>query len=139
MVKLAAAANGISASLSSLLMYFRVYSVYHHSPLVKTVFGVMWLGVVGSSMPEPVVAQGISVAGQCIPSDPKAYGAAGVVASAVVDSLIFLALSHRLVNFHTQGGSRQARLKGFMRGDGLHKTPKVILQTGQLYYAYVLS
>ena len=136
-LKIGAAANTISVALSSLLMYFRIHAVYCHSPLVKTGFAVMWLGVVGASIPESVYAQGTLIAGQCVPTGIQSYGASGLAASTIFDGLVFVGVSYRLLTFHSLSQSWLDRLKDFFLGNGLHKTSKILLQNGQLYFAYV--
>ena len=137
LIKSAASTIAVAVPLSSLLMYFRIYVVYHDSPFVKTAFGVMWLGVVGASVCGPFSVQGVSIAGQCMPINVNSNGAAGITASAVYDSFIFFAISYRLLAFHSQIDSWKGRMKSFFHGEALFNTSKLLLQTGQLYYACV--
>ncbi len=127
----------VSMPFSSLLMYCRVRAVYAYSAPVKTMFGILWLIVAGTCISAPLAIQGTSVGGRCLPTSVKSFGAMGILATAINDALIFLTITHRLLTFHSSGERWQDRLKGFLRGEGLSKLSKLLLQTGQIYYAYV--
>lgn len=127
----------VSMPFSSFLMYCRVRAVYDYSVPVKTVFGVLWLIVAGTCIGASPAVQGTSVGGRCLPTSVKSFGAMGILATAINDALIFLAISHRLLTFHSSSERWQDRMKGFLRGEGLSKLSKLLLQTGQIYYAYV--
>lgn len=127
----------ISGPLSSLLMYFRIQAVYGRSPFIKGVFCVLWLGVLGTAILVPFVMQSISIAGECLPMDVNNYAAAGVVAATIYDSLVFFAISYRLITFHSPNDSWRTRTRCLFRGEGLHETSKTLVKSGQIYYAYV--
>ena len=127
----------VAVPANSFLMYLRVRAVYNDSVFVKTLFGIFWVGVLGACVTAPFSLAGghIGTTQRCIDTNIKAFGAAGLLAAAINDTLIFLVITYRLLTFHTVGNSWSDRLKGFSRGEGMHKMPKLLLQTGQLYYA----
>ena len=120
-------------------MYLRVRAVYNHSIVVKTAFGVAWLGVLGGALTAPFSLQGVHIGTtrRCINSSVKAYGAAGLLAAAINDTLIFLAITFRLLTAHLTSDCLRDRFRSFVRGEGLHRMPRLLLQTGQLYYMWV--
>jgi len=63
------------------------------------------------------------------------YGSAPIILNAVNDTLIFIAISYRIL-MHTAypGDSWWARAKLFFTADGLPRLSKALLQGGQLYY-----
>lgn len=117
-------------------MYIRLRAVYNHSIVIKTAFGIAWLGVLGGSLTAPFSLQGVHIGTtqRCINSAVKSYGAAGLLAAAINDTLIFLAITARLLTAHVTSDSLRDRFRSFVRGEGLHRMPKLLLQTGQLYY-----
>lgn len=118
-------------------MYLRVRAVYNDSLFVKTVFGIFWVGVLGACVTAPFSLEGehIGLTQRCINSNVKAFGAAGLLAAAINDTLIFLAITYRLLTFHIPSDNWSDRFKSFARGEGMHRMSKLLLQTGQLYYA----
>ncbi|KAJ3551972.1 hypothetical protein NM688_g4405 [Phlebia brevispora] len=128
--------GAIAVPANSFLMYLRVRAVYNHSMVIKTIFGICWLGVLGGSLTAPFSLKGahIGTTKRCIDSSIKAYGAAGLLAAAINDTLIFLAITYHLLTSHLTTDAWSDRLRSFVRGEGLHRMPKLLLQTGQLYY-----
>jgi hypothetical protein len=61
-----------------------------------------------------------------------------IVMTAVFDTLVFLAISYRMVSVALSDNTWGARAKSFFRGDGLHRLSKALLQSGQAYYLSVL-
>jgi len=57
----------------------------------------------------------------------------GYIATAVYDTLMYLAISWKLASFAAVE-RWQNRLRSFVTGDGLGWLSKVLLQSGQLYY-----
>lgn len=74
----------------------------------------------------------------CIDIAIESYSSAGFVAAAVNDTLVFIAISYRLV-VSSGAGTSSERLKSFFRGHYMGQLTRVLLQTGQLYYLCVLS
>lgn len=73
----------------------------------------------------------------CIDVAVKGYSSAGLVAAAVNDTLVFIAISYKLVAC-SFADSWSERLKSFFRGQYMGQISRVLLQTGQIYYSCVL-
>jgi hypothetical protein len=61
-----------------------------------------------------------------------------IILTAVNDTLIFIAISYRMVSLSMVSGTWSARAKSFFTGDGLHHLSKAMLQSGQAYYLSVV-
>ena len=122
-------------------MCIRVLAVYQRSHCVKVIFRILLLCVFGAALAEPFAVLANLVAGQCVAPSADTFGTAGIlgVATTGIDALIFLAITYQILKWHAIGDRWQDKAKGFFRGEGLFKMSKLLLQTGQLYYAYVIS
>ena len=60
----------------------------------------------------------------------------GVVISAANDTIIFLAITYRLLSdrFRLSVASRLSAVSAFFKGEGLGALSRLLLQTGQFYY-----
>ena len=58
--------------------------------------------------------------------------------NAVNDTLIFIAITYRILSCSVVGDSRSARARSFFEADGLPRLSKALLQGGQLYYLWVI-
>jgi len=63
-----------------------------------------------------------------------AYPTIPVILASVNDTLVFLAISCRMVSRSMVNSTWSARAKSFIRGDGLQHLSKSLLQSGQAYY-----
>jgi hypothetical protein len=57
---------------------------------------------------------------------------------AIYDTLVFLAISFRILSYTVVGDTFEARVKSFFRGTGLPNLSRSILQGGQLYYLFAV-
>jgi len=57
---------------------------------------------------------------------------------AIYDTLVFLAISFRILSYTVVGDTFEARVKSFFRGTGLPSLSRSILQGGQLYYLFAV-
>lgn len=140
--KFAAAVNIFAVPTISFLFFLRVTAVYLHNKVIITFFGVLWFGVLSLFVLDSTTmfsfdfidekhSRPCSLAGRTI--DAWAY-----VASAIFDTLVFLAISWRLASTSmTSNASFRDRLKSFVRGEGLLDLSKALLHSGQLYYMWV--
>ena len=64
----------------------------------------------------------------------KDYGSIPTIITAVYDTLVFLAISWRIISYTVEGDTWQARSRFFFMGKGLHSVSKALLRGGQLYY-----
>jgi hypothetical protein len=58
--------------------------------------------------------------------------------TAVNDTLIFLAISYRMMSLSAVDGPWTARAKSFFTGDGMYRLSKSLLHSGQVYYLSVV-
>ncbi|KAJ7687169.1 hypothetical protein B0H17DRAFT_1203829 [Mycena rosella] len=128
----------IGVSASAFLFFFRVRAIYGGDRLVTAIFGFLWLAVLGSSLTNPfgVSAVNLGDPSECIPAHVEAcVGASGIIL-ALHDTLVFFAISYRLVcNFgqmqqHTWG----TQLKILFSGAHLPAFSKALFTDGQMYY-----
>lgn len=54
--------------------------------------------------------------------------------TAVNDTLVFLAISYRMMRFSLTGSSWKARAKSLLWGEGLNHFSRALLRSGQAYY-----
>lgn len=119
-------------------MYIRARSVYSDSRAAKTLFTLLWLSVLCASVTGPIAARGEHMGDthRCIAAQVHGIAAIGPLFSGINDTLIFLAISYRLLAVHDESDRWSDRLKSFFSGDSMHKTARLLLHTGQLYYGY---
>ncbi|KZP10268.1 hypothetical protein FIBSPDRAFT_938124 [Athelia psychrophila] len=129
----------MSVSFTSFLFFLRVRAVYLRSKYVTALFGTFWLVTVSLN----IVLVTIVGAGH---ASPAVGGYSGCISNGtqsvtlplasifVNDSLIFLAISYRLVANALTDGDRRSRLLTIVKGKGLYSLSQSLLQTGQLYY-----
>jgi hypothetical protein len=135
-------AIGLSATISlpstSALFFFRVKGVYYDNKLVQVLFGVMWLLLVASTLTIPPAIKGahIRTTQICMMVKVEDYEAVAAFLNALFDTLVFLAVSYRIMT-STPEGSVRTQAGTFFRGDGLSSISRALLQGGQLYYLFV--
>lgn len=139
MITAIGAVGTIAVPANSLLMYFRVSALYAHQKIVVAAFTFLWIATLAGCITAPFSLKAIHIGTtqRCIDSEVKGYGSAGIVISAVNDTLIFLAITYKLVFYHIASESWSARATSFWKGEGMGQTSKLLLKTGQLYYLYV--
>lgn len=79
----------------------------------------------------------IGTTSNCIDVAVQSYTSSGFVAAAVNDTVVFLAISYRLISISFTD-TWSERLNNFFRGQHMNHVSRVLLQTGQLYYLCVL-
>ncbi|PSR79413.1 hypothetical protein PHLCEN_2v7058 [Hermanssonia centrifuga] len=131
----------IAVPANSYLMFMRVRAVFNDSKPIVIIFGFLWVATLAGSITAPFSLKGVHIGTtqRCINSEVKQYGSAGIIIATCNDTLIFLAITYRLIMHHVPSDSWSHRLRGFLRGDGMGKMSKLLLQTGQLYYLYVAA
>jgi len=130
----------IGGPATSLLFLFRVKAVYNHSRVVTVFFSLLWLCIAGLTLSTlltiGISADHIPYTRRCIYNIPNVTEATiPTIVTAAFDTLVFLAISYRMVAIAMQPGSAwSARAKLFFTGDGLYCISKSLLQSGQVYY-----
>ncbi|KAJ7626747.1 hypothetical protein B0H17DRAFT_851854, partial [Mycena rosella] len=128
----------IGVSASAFLFFFRVRAIYEGSRLVTAIFGFLWLAVLGSSITVPLGMSAVKVGdpSECIVAPVEVYvGASGIILT-VHDTLVFFAISYRLVS--NSGQMQQEtwgmQLKMLFSGAHLPAFSKALFADGQMYY-----
>ena len=148
---------------TSLLFFYRVRAVYGNSRVIALVFGFLWTITFGASFLFPFSAasgvsrltsmpsnlllanvaftcrfipfnQHIGPTKRCIVTSERSYTFLPVIANAIYDTLVFIAISYRIVSYMGIGDGWRARTKSFFTAEGLPRLSKALLQSGQQYY-----
>jgi tetrahydromethanopterin S-methyltransferase subunit C len=124
---------------TSALFFFRVQAVYYHNRFITTFFGALLFALFGLSVLIPFTGRGehIGTTQRCITTKLEHFGALPVFLNSFMDTLIFVAISFRIISYSLVGDTFNARMRSFFRGAGLPSLSKSILQGGQLYYLFV--
>jgi len=126
--------------LNSILFYFRVRAVFHHSKIICGIFGLLWLSTLSCfSDLSAVQAIHIGTTNVCIEVLIKQSLAVGMVVIAVHDTLVYLAISTRLTIISNWASPRTSSLAAILRGRGLGHVTRTLLQSGQMYYLTTVS
>ncbi|EJC99632.1 uncharacterized protein FOMMEDRAFT_112698 [Fomitiporia mediterranea MF3/22] len=126
----------LAVSSTSLLFFFRIRAIFNDEKLVVALFGFLWLCVFAGCMTVPFAIQGTHIGPTvfCVNSNVKPYSSAGIVISAVNDTLVLIAISLRILYNASIDDNVGARVKAFWNGGALPNLSKSILQSGQQYY-----
>jgi hypothetical protein len=101
--------------------------------LLFAVFCVSWI------IPLGVEAAELGTTKMCFPTEIQSWASIPGFLNVAFDTLVFIAISYYIVSLSTVGDTFGARLRSFVRGDGLSTVTKSLLQGGQLYYLYVVN
>ncbi|CAA7262452.1 unnamed protein product [Cyclocybe aegerita] len=124
--------------MTSLLFLIRIYAIFNGNRRVRTFFTVMWLAVFAGSLTPGLglTAANIGPTKYCKQVNVESYVAAAAVIPLVNDTLVFLAISWKLMkNAHLElHPMRRTGFRVFFRGDYLPSFSRGLLQDGQVYY-----
>lgn len=132
--------TAITIPSTSLLFFFRLRAVYRENRVVIAFFLLLWLCVLGAS--SMVIfgtsAENIGSTNYCIDGSIKQYVSFGAATVIVHDTLIFFAISWRLMGI-SFGEKRSFIdvLKNMILGRSLPAFSRAFLKDGQVYYLYV--
>ncbi|PPQ65076.1 hypothetical protein CVT24_003030 [Panaeolus cyanescens] len=121
---------------TSMLFFLRVRAVYNQNPFIMVFFGVLWTTVLLSSMTPLFGTSGANIGPTkyCVVSRLEPYVASAAIAPLVFDTLVFAAITWRLMgNAHIRCNLKTG-LKTLMFGDCLPAFSRAFLQDGQAYY-----
>jgi len=132
----------IAGPSTSLLFFLRVRAMYHDLPLVVVLFGLLWLGTVAGGILIPFAVatffQTIDSMRICILTTTQKYVSASIIISMVFDTLVFAVISYRIIS--TFGSRDDTNVwSNLLRGVGLPKFSKTLLQSGQKYYLVTVA
>ncbi|PPQ98316.1 hypothetical protein CVT26_013635 [Gymnopilus dilepis] len=126
----------VAVPTTALLFFLRVRAVFDRNKYIVTFFAFMWLAVLAGSITvtQGLTGMNIGTTDYCANLSLEGYVVAAAIIPLVNDTLVFLAISFRLMS-NTQ---RETTLKGGVRtllfGTYLPSFSKAFLQDGQLYY-----
>jgi hypothetical protein len=125
----------LAVPVTALLFLLRLRAVFLKNRVIVTIFGVLWLCVLGGAITVPfsVTAAKIGPTNYCIDAEVKPFSSAGPIANTVFSTLVFIAISWRLVtmNLALNGTPRGI---SFITGQGSSTLSTILLRDGQLYY-----
>ncbi|KAJ7301962.1 hypothetical protein DFH08DRAFT_759861 [Mycena albidolilacea] len=127
----------ITVTATAFLFFFRVRAIYRASRLATLIFGFLWLSVLATSTTIPISGRAISFGDrpQCIVAHGAAYNGSSGVTITVHDTIVFFAISYRLVsNFAQEDQTRGEKIRGLFSGANLPAFSKALFNEGQMYY-----
>lgn len=129
----------IAVPATSLLFFFRVRAVFNDNKMIVGLFAFLWLSVLAGCITVPFAINGehIGPTAHCVNSGVKPFSSAGIVISAVNDTLVLVSISLRILYNASIEDSLGARVKAFWNGGALPALSRSILQSGQQYYLCV--
>ena len=124
--------------LNGLLFFFRIRAVFNDAKSVVLFFAFLWVAVLGCSLAGPfgVKAAYLGEVESCVDILIAKFVSLGPITSWIYDTLVFIAISTKLVSFSfpTKKTTWRERLKCFWTGPERGFITRTVLQTGQLYY-----
>ncbi|OCH89336.1 hypothetical protein OBBRIDRAFT_756712 [Obba rivulosa] len=133
----------IVVSSTCLLFFFRIRAVFDQSKMIVGFFFVVWLSVLGGTLTivTAVTAINIGPTNYCLNASLKSYASAAGITPLIHDTLVFLAISFRLLmNSHVDYSRDWKRqFKAFTTGEYLPAFSRALFQDGQLYYMFTVG
>ena len=127
--------GAFASPLNSLLFFLRARAVFLHSNIAVFAFALLWLSTISAvTIPFSVDGQQIGTTKSCVNSQVERLSSAGAVATAVFDTVVFLAISFRVLQLSLRNTWKDRLFKSFLSGEGLGWVSKAVLHTGQLYF-----
>jgi hypothetical protein len=127
----------LAMGCTSFLFLRRLQAVYFQHRIIHWLFFGLWLSVTGMTVTvvTGVRADHIAGTGYCIMYEIKSYTAVSEFLPAVFDTLVFFAISWKLISEHSFG-SGCTDWKKFFTGN-LPRMSRALLRGGQQYYMCV--
>jgi hypothetical protein len=121
--------------VTALLFLLRLRAVFLKDRVAVAIFGVLWFCMLGASisLPFAVTAARIGPTNYCIDAEVKPYSSAGPIANTIFSTIIFIAISWRLVSM-SSGMRGTSRREAFLAGEGSSTIATALLRDGQMYY-----
>ena len=123
---------------TSLLFFFRVRAVFWGHHRATGFFLLLWFAILGTcaSVPFSVESKRIGSSGPCIITEMRPYCSSCMVTLTTYDTVIFFAISWRLLAFFAPDESLRKKLKYFIGRRALPLISETLLRSGQKYYLY---
>ena len=133
--------HALAISSTALLFFFRVRAIFDRNKLVVAFFALLWVMVVAGTLAviPGVAGANIGPTNYCMLIKSEPYVATAAVIPLVNDTLVFLAISWRLMECAHAEMSVRTGLRILAFGDHLLPLSKALLQDGQMYYLYSLD
>jgi hypothetical protein len=131
----------VAVPANSLLFLFRIRAIFNKNMYIVSFFTFMWFAVVGGclTVTQGVTGAAIGPTNYCLNVSLQPYvGAAGIIPAAN-DTLIFLAISWRMISNAHIDYTLKNGLRALIFGDFMPKFSRALLQDGQIYYLTSVS
>ncbi|KJA24849.1 hypothetical protein HYPSUDRAFT_183143 [Hypholoma sublateritium FD-334 SS-4] len=130
----------ISLGCSALLFFFRLRAIYNRDRIVVGFFFILWCGLLTCTIfiPAGILGGNIGTTKYCVDEDVPNSAYAAIIAPLVHDTLVFIAISWRLVQNARVEGDFKENLQVAMFGKYLPAFSKGLLLDGQRYYLITL-
>ena len=137
--KTSAATLAVAITTSAVLFFFRIKAVFHNNRGVIGVYFILWLSVAGTAVTSvfSVSSLPIGPTNYCMDAEEKHFGFSVLVALLAHDTLVFAAMSYRLLCNSPQNPTLRSRISAFCFRRSLPKFTSIIFKDNQRYYAYV--
>jgi hypothetical protein len=121
------------------MFFLRVRAVYANSTTVTVFFGLLCLAIFATLffVPLYMVTMYLGPGQGCYIIQVKYRAAIPILLRSAFDTLVFFAISFRIASYSMVGDTFSGRIRSFLRGEGLPKLSKCIVQGGQSYYLFV--
>ena len=120
--------------LNASLFLLRIIGVFYDMCYVRVAFTLLWIGTLGSfAAPFALVGTNVGPTNQCIVNSVERSASTGFFASMFYDTMVFLAISIRLLLDNPADGW-VAKAKLFISTEKMGYLSQALLQTGQVYY-----
>jgi len=126
---------------TSFLFFFRVRAIFWREGRTVVCFLFLWITVLGSCMAAPfsVTTEHIGPTKACFLTSMRPYCSVCVIVSTVNDTLVFVAISLRLLNFVVPEDNLTSRLRYFCGRRALPVISETLLRSGQQYYLITVT
>ncbi|KAH8102115.1 hypothetical protein BXZ70DRAFT_54267 [Cristinia sonorae] len=137
LAKIEGCAAAMQFPTSSLLFLFRIRAVFFDNTPVLLLFFSLWLSILGTDILTPIFFDGVFLGDTSICENKRLSDASavGIVLTAANDTLVFVAITAKVLWLNHRGGRTwAARVRTFFTGEGISGVSRIVLQTGQMYY-----
>ncbi|KDR72366.1 hypothetical protein GALMADRAFT_229145 [Galerina marginata CBS 339.88] len=131
----------LAVSSTSFLFFLRVRAIFIHNKAVVAFFAFMWLTVLAGTLTatQGVAGGEIGTTKYCTHVKMEHYISAAAITPLVHDTLVFLAISWRLMMNSYIDISLKGGVRTLFFGEYLPALSRALLQDGQVYYLTSLS
>ncbi|KAJ7248972.1 hypothetical protein C8J57DRAFT_1357332 [Mycena rebaudengoi] len=133
----------IALPANSFLFFLRARAIFDRNRYLILMFFCLWLLVLGSALtpalPGVLTAGNVGPTKYCMNTGGKPYGALFTIPPLINDTIIFLAISWRMLQIAHVDNGLETNMKAFMTGEYLLPFSKAVLQDGQLYYLITVA